>query len=192
MFVGLPLSLPCIISSLSLHYPVFLLGQFPHHLGLFRPILFLWSSLAHFILSCFLHSHGLLLNFSDFPGPTPFTNSFFWAPSAHLCLLSTPYYSHGLTTSFFGASLSPFAFFGVLLLFCGPMYHYSNHSGLIVFFFYFANSSSLLPPILLGFFSLLGLLVKVGINNVAQYSSAHLISLGIFDPFHSLQLLTFS
>ena len=42
--------LPCIIHSLSLRYPAFLLGQFSYHLGLPWPILFLWASLACFIL----------------------------------------------------------------------------------------------------------------------------------------------
>ena len=38
-----------------------------------------------------------------------------------------------LTTSFFGTPLSPFAFIRALLLFCGPVYHYSCHLGLMIF-----------------------------------------------------------
>ena len=97
----------------------------------------------------FLHSHGLLSKSFGLPWPnyhilyfkgllsfasTPFTNSFLWAPSAHLCLLSTSYDSYGLTTSFFGASLGHFAFFGAFLLFYRLVDHYSRHSGLMVFF----------------------------------------------------------
>lgn len=134
-----------------------LLGLFSYHLRLPRPILFLWASLARFIPWGILGpSHSfLLLTF-----PWAFAKSFrlswpnyhilyFWvywplnqphllipffgAPPAHLCLLSTSYDSHKLTTSFFEAPLGSFAFFGVLLLFCGPMNHYSCHLGLIVF-----------------------------------------------------------
>ena len=38
-----------------------------------------------------------------------------------------------LTTSFFGALLGPFAFIRTLLLFCGLMYRYSCHLGLMIF-----------------------------------------------------------
>ena len=38
-----------------------------------------------------------------------------------------------LTTSFFGASLGSFDFIRALLLFCGPMYRYSCHLGLMIF-----------------------------------------------------------
>ena len=128
------------LASLSLHYPVFLLGQFSYHLGLPRPILFLWASSARFIPLGFLGpSHSfllltipLLLSLLAFE-PISFTNSFLWASLAHLHLLSTSDDSHGLTTSFFGDPLGPFAFFGALYLFCRPVYHYSCHSGLMVF-----------------------------------------------------------
>ena len=135
------------------------MGQFLYHLGLSWPILFLWASLAHLILSCSLHCHELLLNFLGFPSPItisftlsllafepiPFTNPFLRAPSAYFCLFSTSYDSHGLITSFFGAPLSPFAFFGAFLLFCRPVGHYSCHSGIMVFFPNFANSSFFTP-----------------------------------------------
>ena len=113
-----------------------------------------------------LHSHRLLLSLSSFLGPItisftfgicwplyqpPFTNSFLWAPSGHLCLLFTSYDSCGLTTSFFGAPLGPFDFFGVFLLFCGPVYHCSSHSSLIVFLTLLILFSSPFV-ILLGFF----------------------------------------
>ena len=149
----------CIIPSLSLCCPVFLLGQFPYHLGLPWPILFLWTSSACFIPLGILSpsysfllltfpkafakifrasptqlSYHLLLGLLDFE-PISFTNPFLWAPLARLYLLSTSYDSHGLTTSFFRAPLGPFTFFGALLLFCRPMNHYSCHSGLMVFFF---------------------------------------------------------
>ena len=109
---------------------------------------------------------GFLLNLSAFSGPItisftlrvcwclhqpPFTNSFLWAPPAHLCLLSTSYYSHGLTTSFSRVPLSPFAFFGAFLLFCRPMYHCSYHSDLMVFLILLILLSSPFV-ILLGFF----------------------------------------
>ena len=76
--------------------------------------------------------HPLLLGLLSFE-LTSFTNSFLWAPPAHLCLPSTSYDSHRLTTSFFGAPLGQFAFIRALLLFCRPVYHYSYHSSLIVF-----------------------------------------------------------
>ena len=62
--------------------------------------------------------YPLLLGLLAFESSS-FTNSFLWATLAHLCLLSTSYDSHGLTTSLFGASLGPFVFFGAFLLFCG-------------------------------------------------------------------------
>ena len=119
------------------------LGPF-HSFGHPRPALFLWASLAYFILTfswAFATSFGLprpnynifyfwgLLTFA----PTPFTNSFLWAPT-HFYLLSITYNSHGLTTFFSGLpcahlfSLEPF------LLFHRPVDHYSCHSGLMVFF----------------------------------------------------------
>ena len=80
----------------------------------------------------FLHSLRLLLRLLGFPGPitisftfegllafvpTPFTNSFLWAPSAYFCFLSISYNSHGLTISLFGLPwscllpLRPFYYF---------------------------------------------------------------------------------
>ena len=67
-----------IIPSFSLYYPTILLGQSIQHLELPRPFFILWASsarsilwasLAHFILSYFFHSHGLLLNLLGFPDP---------------------------------------------------------------------------------------------------------------------------
>ena len=96
----------------------------------------------------FLHSHGFFAKSFGLPrpnyhifyswvllvlAPTPFTNSFLWAPLAHLCLFSTSYDFLGLTTSFSGAPSGSFAFFKAFLLFHGPMYHYSYHSGLMIF-----------------------------------------------------------
>ena len=56
-------------------------------------------------------------------------------------------------------------------LFYRPLYYFIGPWTIIsafgingFFFFDFVNSSSLFPPILLGFFLLLGLLAKVGIN----------------------------
>ena len=65
-----------IIRSLSFRCPVFLLGQFLYHLRLPRPILFLWASLAHLILSCSLHSCGLLLNILGFLDPITISFTF--------------------------------------------------------------------------------------------------------------------
>ena len=76
-----------------------------------RPTSFFWASLVHSILKfpwAFTKIFGLprpnyhilyfwgLLAFA----PTPFTNSFLWAPPTYFCLLSISYNSHGLTTSF--------------------------------------------------------------------------------------------
>ena len=67
-----------IIPSFSLYCPTILLGQSIQHLELPRPFFILWASsarsilwasLAHFILSYFFHSHGLLLNLLGFPDP---------------------------------------------------------------------------------------------------------------------------
>ena len=110
-------------------YSLSILGPI-HSFGHPRPVSFIGASLVHLILFYFLYSHELLLNLSSFPvqlpypllldllafEPISFTNFFLWALLAHLCLLSTFYDSHGLTTSFFGAPLSSFAFFGALLL----------------------------------------------------------------------------
>ena len=73
--------------------------------------------MTHFILSYFLHSHRLLLNLLGFPDPIPLTNSFLLAPPVPFCFLSISHDSHGLTTSFFGASLAH-------LLSLGPHYYF--------------------------------------------------------------------
>jgi len=79
----------------------------------------LWASLAHSIISYLFPSHGVLLNSLGFPDPittflhlgllafesSPFTNSFLWNSPTHFYFLSISYNSHGLTTSFFRASL---------------------------------------------------------------------------------------
>ena len=134
-----------------------------------------WASLAHIIsmgipspLSSFghpqpiplLHSHGFFAEYFGLPQSnyhllyswgllafalTPSTNSFLQTPLAHLCLLSTSYDSHGLTTSFFGAPLSPLAYVPLSLPF-GP-----ND------FSYFANSSFFTLCYIVGFFLLLAL-----------------------------------
>ena len=64
---------------------------------------------------------------------TRFTNSFFWAPSAHLCLLSTSYDSHELTTSFSGLPWARFLSLGPFLLLYRLVDHYFCHLGLMVF-----------------------------------------------------------
>ena len=107
--------------------PYTILGFFGpfHSFGHHRPALFFWASLAHSILTfpwAFATSFGIswpnchILYFwglLDFV-PTPFTNSFLWAPPTHFCLLPLSYNSHELTTSFFGLpwahllSLEPF------------------------------------------------------------------------------------
>ena len=153
-------------------------------LDFLSPFHFLWASLTYSILIfpwAFAMSSGLpwpnyhILYFQGLLAfvPTPFTNSFLWAPLTHFCLLSISYNSHWLTTSFSRLpwarllSLGPFYYFM-------PVNHYSCHSDLMVFFSHFANSSSLFPSILLGFFLLLGLLAKVGINtNQYQWLPVH-------------------
>ena len=121
-----------------------------------------WVSLAHFISLGildplhsfghlwsipFLHSHGLFSKSFGLPrpnyhifyfwdllafAPTPFTNSFLWAPLTHPCLLFVSYDSHELTTSFLGAPLGPFTFFGAFLLFGGSAFHCFCHLSLMV------------------------------------------------------------
>ena len=122
-----------------------------------------WASLTYFILSYFLHSYGLSLIFWASPAQLPhllplgllafepisITNSFLWAVLVCFCFLSISYDSYGLTTSFFGAPLGLFAFFGAFLLFFRPMNHYSYHSSRMIFTLLFSFSISF---ILLGFF----------------------------------------
>ena len=93
----------------------------------------LLASLAHSILSCLFHSHGLLLNPLGFPSPittslplgllafepTPFTNPFLCASLSHFCFLSISHNSHRLTTSIFGASLSRMLSLGPLIILVG-------------------------------------------------------------------------
>ena len=169
----------CWISShiiLGFLSPFYSFGHpWPISFGHSQPVSFLWAFSARFIPWGILgpsHSFLLLtfpLAFAKIFRASPaqllyplllgllafelssFTNSFLWATLAHLCLLSTSYDSHGLTTSLFGAPLGPFVFFGAFLLFCGLVYHYSCHSGLMVFS-YFANSSFFTSFILLDFF----------------------------------------
>ena len=108
-------------SSLSPRYLAFLLGHFSYHLRhslahfISLGILGLLHSFGHPWPVLFLHSHRFLLNFLSFPDlvtissafkvcwplhQPPFTNSFLWAPPAHLFLFSTSSDSHRLTTSF--------------------------------------------------------------------------------------------
>ena len=93
-------------------YTIFgFLGQF-YSFRHSRPTSFLWASLAHSNPSfpwAFAKSFGLpqpnyyILCFQGLLAflPTPFTNSFLWAPLAHFCLLFIFHNSHGFTTSFF-------------------------------------------------------------------------------------------
>lgn len=128
-------------SFISSCCPRLLLGLFSYYFRLPYPILSLQGFLGplnffgHPWPISLLHSHRLLLNLSGFPGPITitFTNSFPWAPSAHFCLLSIFYDTHGLLTPSSGRTWSPFAFFLVFLLFYRPMDHYSYHSSLMVF-----------------------------------------------------------
>ena len=151
------------------------LGPF-YSLGILSPFHSLGASLAHFILSYFLHSHGLLLNLLGFPAQLPhplplgllafepisFTNSFLWALLVRFLFLSISYDSHGLATSIFGAPLGSFAFFRAFLLFCRHVDNYSNHSSPMIFILLFHFFISF---ILLGFFCHWALLPKIGINN---------------------------
>ena len=98
--------------------------------------------------------------------PTPFTNSFLWAPLAYFCLIFIFHNSHGFTTSFFGLPWARLFSLGPFDYLTGPwtipaiwVQWFSSH---------FANSSPLLSPIFLGFFLLLSLLAKVGINTNQQ------------------------
>ena len=124
------------LASLSLHYPVFLLGQFSYHLRLPRPILFLWASSTRFIPFGLLGpSHFFLLLTFSWAFAISFALSwlnyhifYFWVywllNQSHLLIpffgLLWPIFTCflllmiGLTTSFFGDPLGPFAFFGAL------------------------------------------------------------------------------
>ena len=104
--------------------------------------------------------YPLLSWFMGFPSTLYPLNSLLWAPLAHSCLLSISYNARGFTTSFLWALLGPLAFFEAHLLFYKPIIHYSCHSSLMLSS-QFTNS---FPLILLGFFLLLGLSVKVSIN----------------------------
>ena len=107
-------------ASLVHFIPLGILGLF-HFLG--HP----WSILI-------LHSHRLLLNLLGFFGPnfhilyflgllaflpTPFTNSFLWAPLAHFYLLSIFHNSHRFTT-FFGLPWACFLLLGPFEYLTGP------------------------------------------------------------------------
>ena len=106
------------------------LGQF-YSFGHPRPSLFLWTSLAHSILTfswAFAMSFGLpwpnyhilyfrvLLTFVS----TPFTNSFLWAPLTHFCLLFISYNSHRLIISFFRLHWARLLPLGPFYYFTGP------------------------------------------------------------------------
>ena len=160
----------CWVSSYNiLGFP----GPF-YSLGILNPFHSLGASLAHIILSYFLHSHELLLNLLGFPAQLPhslplgllafepFTNSFRWALLVHFLFFSISYDSHGLATSIFGAPLGSFAFFRAFLLFCRHVDNYSYHSGPMIFILLFHFSISF---ILLGFFYYWAFLPKIGINN---------------------------
>ena len=186
-----------IIPSFSLYCPAFLLGQFIQHLGILRLISFfghpwpisffptsfipmgfwkiLWASLTQL-----LHPSSLgLLAFE----PISFTNSFLWAPPTPFFFLSISYDSHGLTTSFFRASSTLFAFFGATFLFCGPMDHYSYHSS-PMFVTLLLSFSTIF--ILLGFFCPWALLSK---NGHQQLEVIILCKLGTKNEHFKLQLL---
>ena len=123
-----------------------------------------WASLAHFIslgilgplhsfgrpwFIPFLHSYGLFAKSFELPQPnyhiiyfkgllafalTPFTNSFLWALPAHLCLLSTFYDSHGLTTSFSGFPWAYLLSFGTFFLLLYKFVdYYFCHLGFMIF-----------------------------------------------------------
>ena len=106
-------------------------------------LIFPWAFAKYFRLSQpnyhILYFRGLLAY-----TPTPYTNSFLWAPLTHFFLLSISYNFHGLTTSFFGLSWARlfFVFLGyffTILYACGPLFLPFELNGF--FFSYFANSS---------------------------------------------------
>ena len=118
---------------------------------------------------------GLLLSLLGFPSPNYHTlyfgvyrifhhphllSSFLWAPLAHFYL---PSISHGITISFF-------RLFWSHLLSLRPFYYSTGLQTIIPaiqaawFSSQFAKSSSLFYLILLGFFLLLGLPTRMGIN----------------------------
>ena len=138
-----------LVSSSSL---VLSLGLYSRCFRLSWPISLLWGFLGPFYGFYRLCHQPHLLSF------------FFWVHSVHFCLLSISPNAHGFTTSFFRflwaslLSLRPFCYFTGLW----TIIHAIRGQW---FFSQLANSSSLFPPILLGFFLILGLLAKMGINN---------------------------
>ena len=115
--------LPWPISSLSSS-----LGPF-YSFGHPQPVSFPWASPTHsnpsfswaFAKSFWLPwpqlPYHLLLGLMGFSTNPYLLNSFFWAPSAHSCLLSISHNAHGFATSFFRLlwarlfSLKPFCYF---------------------------------------------------------------------------------
>ena len=133
--------------------------------------------MTHLILSSFLHSHGLLLNFLGFSSPITisfffwgllafepisFTNSFLRAPPACLCFLSTSYDSHGLITSFFGASLACLLALEPLCYFVGSWTIIPTIQASMIFTLLIFLSSPLFH--IFGLLLSLGPFAKMGIN----------------------------
>ena len=121
-------------------------------------------SWARFILSYFLHSHGLLLSLLGLLTfePVPFTNSFLWAPLAYFCFLSISYDTHGLTISFFGASLTRLLALEPLCYFVGLWNIIPTIWTLMVFTLLIFLSSPIFH--IVGLFLSLGPFAKMGIN----------------------------
>ena len=141
-------------------------------LGLFHSF-----GIAHFILPYFFHSHGCFAKSFGLPRPNyhiltfraywplsqphEFTNSFLWASPTHFLLsfhlLQFPWAYYFIPWASSTHLLSPWP----LVIFCGPVDHYSCHSSLMVFILLFSFSIFF---ILLGFFCHWTLLSKVSIN----------------------------
>ena len=115
----------------NLHTILGFLGPF-HSFGYFQPVLFLWASLTHSILTF----PWLLLCLLEFSSPITISFTFgvhwplyqphllihfFWAPLTHFCLLFIAYNSHGLTTFFFGLHWANLLSLGPFYYFIGPL-----------------------------------------------------------------------
>ena len=146
--------------------------------------LILWESSSYFILPYLFHSMGFLSkpfgllqhNYHIFTfraywplcQPHELTNSFLglsqpiftFSPSLTI-LMGLLLYSLGF--------LDPFSFFLATSIFCGPVNHYSSHSGLMVYILLFSFSIFF---ILMGFFCHWALFSKAGINTKLELSSS--------------------
>jgi len=92
--------------------------------------------------------------------PTPFTNSFLWAHSAHFCLLPIPYNFNRLTTSFSKLPWTRLLSLWHFLLLSRLVDYYFYYLSLMVFFILLALLP--LPFSYVGLFLVIGLFCQSG------------------------------